>query len=152
VRVGPTTVVGADEAVVIDNPAHLQLVWSPAPLVVPLTAAAGLADVLDLPTSTGRLSGTAAAGGSTSSVPTEVGRVLADAPRSWHEHDRLIVGGSEVDWWVNPDGEVHAATMDGLARGLAWSAGRWDQRQDVAAVLADPGRAEHVLAERDLES
>jgi hypothetical protein len=42
--------------------------------------------------------------------------------------------------------------MDGLARGLAWSAGRWDQRQDVAAVLADPSRAEHVLAERDLES
>ena len=89
VRVGPTTVVGADEAVVIDNPAHLQLVWSPAPLVVPLSVAAGLADVLDLPTSTARLSGTAAAGGSTQSVPTEVGRVLADAPPSWHEHDQL---------------------------------------------------------------
>jgi hypothetical protein len=45
---------------------------------------------------------------------------------------------------------VHAATMDGLARGLAWSAGRWDQRQDVAAVLADPGRVDDVLAEREL--
>jgi hypothetical protein len=152
VRVGATTVVGADEAVVIDNPAHLQLVWSPAPLVVPLSAAASLADVLDLPTSTARLSGTVAEGGSAQTVPSEVGRVLAAAPRWWHEHDQLTVGGADVDWWVNPDGEVHAATMDGLARGLAWSAGRWDQRQDVAAVLADPARAEHVLAERDLES
>ena len=78
--------------------------------------------------------------------------MLAGAPRSWHEHDQLTVGGSDVDWWVNPDGEVHAATMDGLARGLAWSAGRWDRRQDVAAVLADPRRAARVLAERDLES
>jgi hypothetical protein len=151
VRVGPTTVVGADEAVVIDNPAHLQLVWAPAPLVLPLSTAAGLADVLDLPTSTARLAETAAADGSTQPVPTEVARVLADAPRSWHEHDQLTVGGTDVDWWVNPDGEVHAATMDGLARGLAWSAGRWDHRQDVAAVLADPGRTENVLAERDLE-
>ena len=73
--------------------------------------------------------------------------MLADAPRSWHEHDQLTVGGAEVDWWVNPDGEVHAATMDGLARGLAWSAGRWDQRQDVAAVLADP-RSRRARARR----
>ncbi len=151
VRVAPTTVVGADQAVVIDNPAHLQLVWSPVPLVVPLSAATGLADVLDLATSTVRLSGTSAAGGSTQSVPTEVGRVLAGAPPSWHEHDQLMVGGCDVDWWVNADGEVHAATMDGLARGLAWSAGRWDRRQDVAAVLADPDQLARRLEERQLD-
>lgn len=152
VRVDPATVVGADQAVVIDNPAHLQLSWPPAPLVVPLSAAAGLADVLDLPTSTARLAGTTAAGGSRQPVSTEVGRVLPDAPRSWREHDRLSVGGCDVAWWVNPDGEVHAATVDGLARGLAWSAGRWEQRQDVSAVLADPGRVDQVLTERELET
>jgi hypothetical protein len=152
VRVDATTVVAADEAVVIDAPAHLQLPWSPAPLVVPLSAAAGLADVLDLATSTARLWGTAAVGGSERRVPAEVGRVLAGGPPSWWEHDQLAVGGHDVDWWLNPDGAVHAATSDGLARGLAWSAGRWDRRQDVAAVLADPGRVDDVLAERELET
>ncbi|MEP6759779.1 MAG: hypothetical protein ABJA93_00245 [Sporichthyaceae bacterium] len=152
VRVDPMTVVGAEQAVVVDNPAHLQLSWTPAPLVVSLSAAAGLADVLELPTSTARLSGTTATAGSSRSVPTEVGLVLGGAPDSWREHDQLTVDGHDIDWWVNPDGEVHAATMDGLARGLAWSAGRWDLRRDVAAVLADPGRVDDVLAERELES
>jgi len=151
VRVDPTTVVPAHDAVVIDAPQHLQLAWSPSPLVVPLSGASRLADVLDLPTSTARLSGTQAVGGSPQPVPEQVGRVLAGGPPSWQEHDRLVVAGEGVDWWVNADGEVHAATLDGLASGLAWSAGRWEQRLDVAAVLADPGRVEELIAQRQLE-
>ncbi len=57
----------------------------------------------------------------------------------------------EVSWWRGPDGSVHAATVDGLARGLAAAAGRWDARLLVAAVLADPGRADELRAEALLE-
>jgi hypothetical protein len=151
VRVDPGTVVSADDAVVIDAPQHLQLTWSVPPLVVPLSAAPGLADVLDLDTSTARLAGTTASGGSRQTVPGAVGRVLGGAPTSWQEHSRLVVGGTDVDWWVNADGEVHACTVDGLAAGLAWSAGRWEQRLDVAAVLVDPDRADALIAARQLE-
>jgi hypothetical protein len=151
VRVNATTVVDADEAVVIDSPQHLQLTWSPPPLVLPLSAAGGLADVLDLATSSAQLSGTEVAGGSRQPVPDEVVRVLGGGPGSWQEHDRLVVGGADVDWWVNADSEVHACTIDGLAGGLAWAAGRWERRLDVAAVLADPSRVEELLAQRQLE-
>jgi hypothetical protein len=118
---------------------------------VPLSAAAGLADVLDLATSTGHLAGTVIAGGAPQPVPDEVARVLGGGPRSWQEHDRLVVAGVDVDWWVNPDGEVHACTIDGLAGGLAWAAGRWERRLDVAAVLANPDRVDELLAQRQLE-
>ena len=42
---------------------------------------------------------------------------------------------------------MHAATVDGLARGLAWSDGEWDRRHLLAAVLAEPERVDDLLAE-----
>jgi hypothetical protein len=57
-------------------------------------------------------------------------------------HDELVVAaeGAEhsVSWWV--DGSVvHAAdTPEGLARALAWTAGRWEDRHTFAALIADP--------------
>ena len=52
------------------------------------------------------------------------------------------------------DGEVHAATVEGLARGLAWVAGRWDARLVVAAVLDardDETRIDELVAETLLD-
>jgi hypothetical protein len=80
-------------------------------------------------------------------VVTRVLGVDADVPQTYVEHDDLRVGSVPVDWWVDDDGTVHAATVDGLARGLAWASDRWERRWALAAVLADPDRLAEVLAE-----
>ena len=49
-------------------------------------------------------------------------------------------------------GVVHAATLEGLARGLAWAAGRWDRRFEAATLLTDPGRVGELRAEREFEA
>ena len=46
---------------------------------------------------------------------------------------------------------VHTSTFDGLARGLAWAACRWDQRHLVAALLSEPDRTAELLVEVDFE-
>jgi hypothetical protein len=150
VRVAPDVVVPVDDAVVIDAPHHLQLPWSSPPLVVPLARAAELADVLDVARSSERAP-SVVAGGAEREVPEVVGRVLPGAPARWWEHDDLTAGGHPVSWWVDGDGQVHAATLDGLARGLAWVAGRWALRWLVAAALEDPARVDELLAEAALD-
>ncbi len=80
-------------------------------------------------------------------VPDVAVRVLPDVAATYVEHGELVVSGVDCEWWVDDDGTVHASTLDGLARGLAWSAGRWDARLLLAAVLADPDRADELLAE-----
>jgi hypothetical protein len=150
VRVAPDVVVPVDDAVVIDAPHHLQLPWSSPPLVVPLARAAELADVLDVARSSERAP-SVVAGGAEREVPEVVGRLLPGAPARWWEHDDLTAGGHPVSWWVDGDGQVHAATLDGLARGLAWVAGRWALRWLVAAALEDPARVDELLAEAALD-
>jgi hypothetical protein len=86
-------------------------------------------------------------GGSERPVPGVAARVLAGAPATYREHDDLRVAGVPCDWWVDDDGTVHAATVEGLARGLAWAADRWERRLLLAAVLADPDRVDELLAE-----
>jgi hypothetical protein len=76
--------------------------------------------------------------------------VLHNLPGEWVEHDELIVAGQPVDWWLDGDGRLHACTGDGLARGLAWAAGRWDLRLLLAAVLETPSRLRDLLAEAGL--
>jgi hypothetical protein len=85
--------------------------------------------------------------GSELPVPEVAARVLAGASATYREHDDLRVAGVAVEWWVDDDGTVHAATVEGLARGLAWAAGRWERRLLLAAVLAEPDRADELLAE-----
>jgi len=68
-------------------------------------------------------------------------------PATWCEHDRLVVDGAEVDWWVDEAG-VHACTLDGLARALAWQAGAWPLRFAVAAALADPAAVDELLLDQ----
>ena len=152
VRVGATTVAAAGDVVVLDAPHHLQLSWPTEPLVVPLSAAAALAEVLDVSMSSELLTGVQLPAGDAREVPAEVLALLSGGAEQWQEHDALVVGGQEVDWWVGVDGDVHACTVDGLARGLAWAARRWDQRLVVAAVLAEPGRLDELIAETGLES
>ncbi|MEY9849926.1 hypothetical protein ABH940_007041 [Streptacidiphilus sp. BW17] len=52
---------------------------------------------------------------------------------------------------VVPFGTLHAATPEGLAAGLAWSAGQWVRRFEVLALLGDPDRAYELSGARDFE-
>lgn len=141
-----TRVVPAAEAMVPDDPRWLQRGDLGGLVVVAAAQAAALADLLDLPLASelaeGRIDGT----GVVADVPGAVGAVLPGAPRQWREHDQLMVDGHEVDWWVE-GGDVHAATSDGLARGLAWAAGDWPARHLVAQLLADPGDVVRLMIE-----
>jgi hypothetical protein len=84
-------------------------------------------------------------------VPASVVGLVLGLPTTWWEHDDLLADGRHVSWWRGPDGRVHAATVDGLARGLAAAAGRWETRLLLAAVLADPVHADDLRAETRLE-
>lgn len=139
-------VVDAATASVADGPQWLQLPGSHVP-ASPATAAA-LADVLDLPLAGDAGAGDLVAGGDEVPVPPAVRRLLPQAAATYREHEELAVAGRPVAWWVDRVGTIHAATADGLARGLAWAAGRWPARHLLAAALQDPERAEELAAEQ----
>ena len=77
--------------------------------------------------------------------------MLPGAPATYQEHDSLTVDGTDVPWRY-PDGEVHAATVEGLAYGLAWAAGQWQARHLLAALLISPEETARLLAEADLDT
>ncbi|CAM5703733.1 hypothetical protein STENM327S_04557 [Streptomyces tendae] len=58
------------------------------------------------------------------------------------EHGELVVDGVEIDWRLTNDGVLHAATLEGVAAGLAWAAGQWPRRFEVAALLEDESRTD----------
>jgi hypothetical protein len=118
----------------------------------PPAVAAALADLLDLPLARELAPGDVAEDGESAgvaaAVPAAALALLPAAAGEWCEHEVLLVDGVDVAWWVDgevPGGRVHAATLEGLALGLAWSAGRWDRRAAVTEVLADPGALADVL-------
>jgi hypothetical protein len=135
---------------VVDEPQWLQLPGA-ARLLVPLGSAQALAEVLGLDLSSERPAAPPA-GGERLDVPEAALMALAPhpAPRVWQAHESLAVDGIEVEWWVS-DGQVQATTLAGLARGLAQAAGQWPRRHLVAAVLAEPDRADELLAEAALD-
>ena len=157
-RPGATAVVDAGLACVTGDPMHLQradlgpFVVAPDP-----RAAAALAELLDLPLADDLTAGVVAEGstaggiadggpaGRPAVVPGEVRAVLPAAATRWCEHDVLLVDGVEVDWWVDSDGLVHACTVDGLARGLAFEAHAWSRRGILADVLTHPADLPAVL-------
>jgi hypothetical protein len=53
--------------------------------------------------------------------------------------------------WRYSGGELHAATAEGLAHGLAWAAGHWPARHLLASLLTDPDDAARLLTEADLD-
>jgi hypothetical protein len=138
---GRTTVMSAGEAVVADAPMWLQRGDLGGFVVASGAAADGLSDLLDVPMAEEVAAGKIDGEGTAADVPELVRELVPEAPDTWWEHEELLVDGVEVSWWVDEDRRPHAATFDGLAKALAWAAGRWDQRHVIRAVLSEPDRA-----------
>ncbi|WP_202806654.1 sacsin N-terminal ATP-binding-like domain-containing protein [Kribbella catacumbae] len=138
---GLTKVTSAGDAVVADAPMWLQRGDLGGFVVASGAAADGLSDLLDVPMAEEVAGGKIDGDGTAADVPELVRELVPEAPDTWWEHEELIVDGVEVSWWVDEDRRPHAATFDGLAKALAWSAGRWDQRHVIRAVLSEPDRA-----------
>ncbi|MEV0316996.1 sacsin N-terminal ATP-binding-like domain-containing protein [Streptomyces sp. NPDC050658] len=146
---GEVVVVDVADAVVADAPDLLPVAEGVALLPVEPRKAADLAELFQVR----RLSETAAvtpAGEGTEHPVPESVRILLGAatPQTYVEHEELIAGGVELDWRRMPDGTIHAATLEGVAAGLAWAAGQWPRRFEVAALLEDPSRTAELARDR----
>lgn len=146
---GEVVVVDAADAVVADAPDLLPLAGGVALLPVRPGRAGDLAELFQVR----RLSETAAVEpsgeGVEHAVPEPVRTLLGAAtPETYVEYDELVAGGVELDWRRTPDGVVHAATVEGVAAGLAWAAGQWPRRFEVAALLEDPSRTAELARDR----
>ncbi|GAA3740055.1 sacsin N-terminal ATP-binding-like domain-containing protein [Streptomyces tremellae] len=154
---GEVRVVDAADAVVADAPDLLPLAEGLPLLPVSPARAADLAELLQVRRLGEHI---AAAGlaevttrGEEHAVPDPVRVLLGPAcPRTYVEHEELTVRGPagdlELDWRRTPDGTLHAATLEGVAAGLAWSAAQWPRRFEVAALLEDPTRTEELARDR----
>ncbi|WP_046496475.1 sacsin N-terminal ATP-binding-like domain-containing protein [Streptomyces odonnellii] len=146
---GEVRVVDAADAVVADAPDLLPLTGGLPLLPVSPTRFAELAELLQVR----RLSETVVAevttDGEEHTVPESVHVLLgAGTPEVYVEHEELRAGGVELDWRRTPEGVVHASTLEGVAAGLAWAAGQWPRRFEVAALLEDPSRTEELARDR----
>ncbi|WP_398921020.1 hypothetical protein [Streptomyces sp. I6] len=146
---GEVRVVDASDALVADAPDLLPLTAGRPLLPVSPDRAADLAELFQV----GRLSEAVEADvttdGEEHAVPESVQALLGPAtPASYVEHEELLAGGVELDWRRGSDGVVHAATLEGVAAGLAWAAGQWPRRFEVAALLEDPSRTEELARDR----
>ncbi|WP_338671997.1 molecular chaperone Hsp90 [Streptomyces sp. SCSIO 30461] len=146
---GEVRVVEASDALVADAPDLLPLTAGRPLLPVAPDRAADLAELFQV----GRLSEAVDAEvttvGEEHDVPPSVHALLGPTtPRSYVEHEELLAGGIELDWRRTPDGAIHAATLEGVAAGLAWAAGQWPRRFEVAALLEDPSRTEELARDR----
>ncbi|MEV6415319.1 hypothetical protein [Kribbella sp. NPDC051718] len=141
---GVTTVMNAGDAVVADAPMWLQRGDLGGFVVASGAAADGLSDLLDVPMAGEVADGKIDGEGTEADVPDLVRELVPEAPDTWWEHEELTVDGVDVSWWVDEDKNPHAATFDGLAKALAWSSGRWDQRHVIRAVLSEPDRSSEL--------
>ncbi|HEX6468793.1 MAG TPA: hypothetical protein VF069_06815 [Streptosporangiaceae bacterium] len=150
---GSVEVVPAEDALVLDHPALLPLLAGQPLVIVPYELAAALADLLDLPRASEEIVAGVESAGEPVPVPEVVARILPGAPSRYLAHDPLMVGGRPVPWWCAEDGAVHVGRdrVGGLARGLAWAAGRWRDRLLVEAALRAPETVADLLAEADLD-
>jgi uncharacterized protein (TIGR01777 family) len=144
-------VADAADALVLDVPDLWPLVAGQPLILAARAHVARLADLLDLPLAGEEVPGAIESAGQRSPAPGIVRDVLPGAPATYFEHDRLIVDGVDVPWRYR-DGELHAATVEGLAHGLAWAAGHWPARHLIAALLTSPDDAPRLLAEGDLDA
>jgi hypothetical protein len=142
---GEIVVASAEDAVVVEAPDLLQLVTDRPLVLAPYDLAEALSELL-----AGELaSGAVTSEGVTRQVPAEVRSLLPTAPQTYVEHEKLLVDGVECAWRFF-EGAVHCTGVDGLARGLAWATGQWNDRLAVAALLRDPEAVPLLLAEADL--
>ncbi|SHL92698.1 sacsin N-terminal ATP-binding-like domain-containing protein [Actinacidiphila paucisporea] len=145
---GETVVVDAADALVADAPDLLPLSGGLALLPVPPRLAADLAELFQVRRLSEAVDAAVTSQGEPHDVPPAVHDLLPGAPGSYVEHEELLLtGGVEVDWRY-ADGTLHAATVEGVAAGLAWAAGHWERRFELAALLEDPSRTEELARDR----
>nr|WP_152617882.1 molecular chaperone Hsp90 [Phaeacidiphilus oryzae] len=155
-RAEGTAVVDAELAVIADAPDLMQLLDGVPVLPVAPVLAGALAERLRVPLASEVAGGRVLTEGDRRPVPPAVRALLPEnCPGEYEEHEELLVvgvdgGEAPVDWrW---DGEeLHAATPEGLAAGLAWASGQWVRRFELLTAIGDPGRSEELVAERDFE-
>ncbi|GAA0978585.1 hypothetical protein GCM10009555_041810 [Acrocarpospora macrocephala] len=141
----------AGEPVIVEAPDLLALVADRPLILAPFDLAEALSEVLDLPLVGEIVTGDVTSTGTERPVPPQVQTLLPTAPSTYIAHEELLVDGRPIPWRFF-DGKVHASSVEGLARGLAWASGQWGDRLAVAALLRDPERVPLLLAEADLDS
>ncbi|MFD9234350.1 sacsin N-terminal ATP-binding-like domain-containing protein [[Kitasatospora] papulosa] len=142
-------VADAADVVIADAPDLLPLTGGLPLLPVAPARAAELADLLQVRRLGESVEALVTTEGEEHRVPDSVRILLGPGtPDTYVEHGELRAGGVELDWRRTPDGVVHAATLEGVAAGLAWAAGQWPRRFEVAALLEDPSRTEELARDR----
>ncbi|MFJ6682525.1 sacsin N-terminal ATP-binding-like domain-containing protein [Streptomyces werraensis] len=146
---GRVEVVDASEAVVVDSPDLLPFTSGVPLLPVRPARAAELAELFQVRRLSESVTGRVDSEGTEHEVPEPVRVLLGPrTPAFYVEHEELVVDGVEIDWRLTDDGVLHAATLEGVAAGLAWAAGQWPRRFEVAALLEDPSRTEELARDR----
>ncbi|MEU6374537.1 molecular chaperone Hsp90 [Streptomyces sp. NPDC046909] len=146
---GRVEVVDAADAVVVDSPDLLPFTAGVPLLPVRPARAAELAELFQVRRLSESVTGSVDSEGAEHDVPESV-RILLGAltPATYVEHEELFVDGVELDWRLTSDGILHASTLEGVAAGLAWAAGQWPRRFEVAALLEDPSRTAELARDR----
>ncbi|MEV4942647.1 sacsin N-terminal ATP-binding-like domain-containing protein [Streptomyces zaomyceticus] len=146
---GTVVVVDAAEAMVADAPDLLPLAAGLPLLPVSPSRAADLAELFQVRRLSEAVEAEVATTGEEHEVPDSVRVLLGPStPTGYVEHEELRAAGTELDWRRTPDGTVHASTLEGVAAGLAWAAGQWPRRFEVAALLEDPSRTAELARDR----
>ena len=146
---GEVTVVDAADAVVVDSPDLLPFTSGTPLLPVRPSRAAELAELFQVRRLSESITGEVTSEGTEHDVPDSVRVLLGPlTPATYVEHEELVVDGVEIDWRRTRDGVLHASTVEGVAAGLAWAAGQWPRRFEVAALLEDPSRTEELARDR----
>ncbi|MER6920167.1 molecular chaperone Hsp90, partial [Streptomyces spiralis] len=146
---GRVVVVDATDAVVCDSPDLLPFTSGVPLLPVRPSRAAELAELFQVRRLSESVTGSVDSEGTEHDVPDAVRVLLGPrTPATYVEHEELVVDGTELDWRLTSDGVLHAATLEGVAAGLAWASGQWPRRFEVAALLEDPTRTEELARDR----
>ncbi|GGW66238.1 hypothetical protein GCM10010503_49330 [Streptomyces lucensis JCM 4490] len=146
---GRVEVVDAAEAVVVDSPDLLPFTSGVPLLPVRPSRAAELAELFQVRRLSESVTGEVHSEGTEHDVPAAVRVLLGPrTPETYVEHDELVVDGVGIDWRLTDDGVLHAATLEGVAAGLAWASRQWPRRFEVAALLEDPSRTEELARDR----
>ncbi|MER6953164.1 molecular chaperone Hsp90 [Streptomyces sp. NPDC000618] len=146
---GRAEVVDAADAVVVDSPDLLPFTDGVPLLPVRPSRAAELAELFQVRRLSESVTGGVDSDGVEHDVPESVRVLLGPrTPDAYVEHDELVVDGVEIDWRLTGDGVLHAATLEGVAAGLAWAARQWPRRFEVAALLEDPSRTGELARDR----
>ncbi|MEV5428415.1 molecular chaperone Hsp90 [Streptomyces sp. NPDC052701] len=146
---GRVEVVDAADAVVVDSPDLLPFTEGVPLLPVRPSRAADLAELFQVRRLSESVTGEVDSEGTEHEVPEPVRVLLGPlTPATYVEHGELVVDGVEIDWRLTDDGVLHASTLEGVAAGLAWAAGQWPRRFEVAALLEDPSRTGELARDR----